>query len=75
MELDNNSNNPSTVSFGVGGVGVGLYPDFSMIETMNEIAETVHPNPQNQAIYEKIYPIFNKLYEVLEPVYEEMANV
>lgn len=57
----------------VGGVGVGLYPDFDMIETMNEIAETIQPDPQTSAVYEKLYPIFNQLYEALVPAYAEIA--
>ncbi|MBK9122109.1 MAG: xylulokinase [Chloroflexi bacterium] len=57
----------------VGGVGVGLYPGFEMIESMNQIASTVRPNPAAQATYERAYPIFNRLYEALEPIYDEIA--
>ena len=57
----------------VGGVGVGLYRDFSMIETMNDIAVTVMPDAKAQAVYEKMVPIFNKLYDALAPVYDEIA--
>jgi xylulokinase len=59
----------------VGGVGVGLYPDFSMIETMNEIAEVFTPNPKAQAVYEKTYPIFNATYDALVSVYDQIANL
>ena len=57
----------------VGGVGVGLYPDFSMIETMNDIAVTVLPDPNAQAVYDRMYPVFNKIYEALVPVYDDIA--
>lgn len=57
----------------VGGVGVGLYPGFETIETMNQIATTLTPNPAAQAIYERAYPIFNRLYEALVPIYDEIA--
>lgn len=57
-----------------GGVGVGLYPDFSMIETMNEVAEVIQPDPASQATYEKIYPIFNAAYDALLPVYDMIAE-
>lgn len=57
----------------VGGVGVGLYPDFSMIETMNDIAVTVLPDPNAQAVYNRMYPVFNKIYEALVPVYDDIA--
>jgi len=59
----------------VGGVGVGLYPDFSMIETMNHIAGTVLPDPKAQAIYDRMYPIFNKIYTALVPIYEDIADL
>ena len=59
----------------VGGVGVGLYPDFSMIETMNDVAATVLPNPGAQATYDQMLPIFNQLYAALAPVYARMATL
>jgi xylulokinase len=57
-----------------GGVGVGLYPDFSTIETMNRVAETMQPDPAVQAAYERIYPIFEACYQALLPVYNMMAE-
>ena len=59
----------------VGGVGVGLYPDFSMIETMNDIAVTVLPDPKRRAVYDRMQPIFNKLYEALAPIYDDIADL
>ncbi|MEO1663125.1 MAG: xylulokinase [Chloroflexota bacterium] len=59
----------------VGGVGVGLYPSFSMIDTMNEIASTVQPNPVTQATYEQMYPVFNRMYDALEPIYNDIAGM
>jgi xylulokinase len=59
----------------VGGVGVGLYPDFSMIETMNEVAGVIEPDSKSQSVYERIYPIFNAAYDALVPVYEQIARL
>jgi xylulokinase len=59
----------------VGGVGVGLYPDFSITEQMNQIAETLQPNPAARATYERIYPIFERCYQSLLPVYDMLAEV
>ena len=56
-----------------GGVGVGLYPDFSMIDTMNEIIETIQPDPATQRAYEQIYPVFEAAYHALTPIYDMMA--
>jgi xylulokinase len=57
-----------------GGVGVGLYSDFSMIETMNQVSETIEPVPDAQAAYEGIYPIFEAAYQALVPIYDMMAE-
>jgi xylulokinase len=57
-----------------GGVGVGLYQDFSMIETMNEVAEVVKPDPAAQAVYDEICPIFEAAYRGLVPVFDLLAG-
>jgi len=57
-----------------GGVGIGMYPDFSMSEQMNPIVETIEPEPAAQAIYEQIHPIFEACYQALKPVYELMSS-
>jgi xylulokinase len=58
-----------------GGVGVGLYPNFSMIETMNQVKEVIQPDPAAQAAYERVYPIFEAAYHALAPIYDMMAEV
>jgi xylulokinase len=57
-----------------GGVGVGLYPDFSMIETMNQVREIIEPDPAAQTAYEQVYPIFEAAYQALVPVYDMIAE-
>ena len=57
----------------VGGVGVGLYPDFDMIHQMNAVASTVSPDPATQAVYERMLPIFDQLYDALAPIYDDIA--
>ncbi|RPI95112.1 MAG: xylulokinase [Chloroflexi bacterium] len=58
-----------------GGIGVGLYHDFSMSETMNAIAETILPDAATQAVYNQTYPIFDAAYHALLPVYEMLAGL
>jgi xylulokinase len=58
-----------------GGVGVGLYPGFSMIEAMNEVVDVITPDSEAQAIYDRIYPVFGAAYEALVPVFDVMADV
>lgn len=57
----------------VGGVGVGLYPGFSMIGTMNDIAATVTPDKSAQTTYDNMLPVFNQLYDALTPAYDAIA--
>jgi xylulokinase len=57
-----------------GGIGVGLYRDFSMIETMNRTVEVLEPEPVAQAAYAKLYPIFEAAYHALLPIYDRLAE-
>ncbi|MCJ7737837.1 MAG: xylulokinase [Anaerolineae bacterium] len=57
-----------------GGVGVGLYSDFNVIEAMNPVSETIEPNPVSQRAYEDIYPIFDATYHALAPIYDMIAE-
>jgi xylulokinase len=41
-------------------VGTGLWPDFEMIDQVNEIESTVEPDCQANKAYEKIVPIYQK---------------
>ena len=58
-----------------GGVGVGLYRDFGIIEKYNAITETVMPNQQNADIYEKLYRIFDRGYQGLKETYQLLAKI
>jgi xylulokinase len=58
-----------------GGVGVGIYKDFSIIEQMNHIAETIQPDPAAQAQYDRVYPIFEATYTALLPIYDQIAEL
>jgi xylulokinase len=58
-----------------GGVGIGMYKDFSISEQMNQIAEVVQPDPAAQRAYQKIYPIFEACYHQLLPIYDMLAEV
>ena len=58
-----------------GGIGVGIYRDFSMSETMNAIAETIQPDATTQAAYNRLYPVFEAAYHALLPVYDMLAGL
>ncbi|MCA9836321.1 MAG: xylulokinase [Trueperaceae bacterium] len=57
-----------------GGVGVGLYQDFSIAETMNPVSSSAQVDPTAHKKYQELLPIFNKAYEALVPIYEDLAD-
>jgi xylulokinase len=54
-----------------GGIGVGLFPDFTVSQQMNPVAETFVPEPKARQIYEQVFPLFEACYQALAPVYEQ----
>ncbi len=58
-----------------GGVGIGLYKDWSIIEQMNAIAETITPRAEPMVAYAQLYPIFEAAYHALSPIYDMLAEV
>ena len=61
-------------SFGAalaGGIGVGIYKDWSLAESLTPIVDQLQPNPQLAGLYEKQYALFNRAYEAFVPLYKE----
>lgn len=57
----------------VGGVGVGVYTDFTMAAAMNPIAETIDPDPHGSGTIAELSVIFKETYRALIPVYDRLA--
>ncbi len=57
-----------------GGVGVGLYSGFGMIERMNPVADAFPPVPAHLPRYEQSYRDFEAAYEALVPVFDRLAR-
>jgi len=57
-----------------GGVGVGLFPDFSIAESLTPIVDTILPNPKVKPLYDRLYQVFNQCYEALVPLYDALAK-
>lgn len=51
-----------------GGVGVGLYPDFSVTSRFVQIHPAEQPDPDARAQYDQIIPLFQKAYRALETI-------
>jgi xylulokinase len=58
-----------------GGIGVGLYKDFSLAEQLTPIVDTILPNPAVKPLYDRLYSVFNQSYEAIAPLYEALAKV
>jgi xylulokinase len=56
-----------------GGVGVGIYPDYLVAQTLVPVAHVDHPTPDNQARYAALYALFQQSYTALEPIFEQLA--
>jgi xylulokinase len=58
-----------------GGVGVGLFPDFTIAEKLTPIASVFEVQPEEQEAYTKIFEIFEATYASLEPIYDQLAKI
>jgi len=59
----------------VGGVGVGLFPDFETIHRFIRIEETLEPNRENQTHYATMKPLFDKAYFALVDLFGDLAKI
>lgn len=58
-----------------GGVGVGLFADFSVVDKFVSIVRGVHPNPNNAAKYNALQDIFEDAYQSLVHLYEQLNTL
>ena len=55
-----------------GGVGVGLFDSFDVVDEFIEIVDRHEPNPATQEIYDRLFPVFQATYEALVPIYDQL---
>jgi sugar (pentulose or hexulose) kinase len=60
-----------------GAVGLGLHTSFdAAIAAMTRVAETVEPDRQRHALYDRLYRrVYRRMYERLKPLYEEIMEI
>ena len=58
-----------------GGVGIGLFPDFSIAERLTPIADRTQVEPHAKAHYDRLYNVFEAAYQALAPLYEQIAGL
>lgn len=56
-----------------GGIGVGLFPDFGVVERLIPIEPAEQPDPARSARYEKMYPLFQQTYAALKPIFDGLV--
>jgi xylulokinase len=56
------------------GVGVGLFPDFSVAERIAEVTARQEPRAEAREIYERLLPVFRGAYEGLVEVFEGLGS-
>ena len=59
----------------VAAVGAGLWPDFSRIDQIHQVEEIVRPIPENNAVYERLLPVFAKTTQHQSELGEMLAKL
>lgn len=59
----------------IGGVGVGIFKNFSVASKFITTDETIHPIPKNHRQYERIKKIFDNCYYALIPIYKQIKDL
>jgi xylulokinase len=58
-----------------GGVGIGLFSDFSVIDRFISIHEAEQPDPTRHQHYATLLDLFSQAYEALNPIFSELARL
>jgi xylulokinase len=58
-----------------GGVGVGIFADYTVARSLAPITSHQPPDPDLQACYQAIYPLFKETYLALEPIFDRLAEL
>jgi xylulokinase len=58
-----------------GGVGVGLFADFSVVDRLVSPHEAEHPAPARHQHYAALLDLFRQTYEALDPIFAKLAGL
>ncbi len=59
----------------IGGVGVGLWKDFSVVDDLTEVMYRTTPNPEASARYAQLKPIFKDAVAAISDLCTRLARV
>ena len=57
----------------LGGIGVGIFPDFEVIDRFIRINKIVQPIPENVAKYKAMRPLFDESYTALCGIFQSLS--
>ncbi len=55
-----------------GGIGIGAFSDFKIINKLNKVKNTILPRAEYSGIYSSLFEIFNETYVALEPIFAKL---
>jgi xylulokinase len=60
-----------------GGIGVGIWKDFSKVDEMVRVERDTRPDQQRHRFYTELYEIFNQIYAALDraSIFHKLAAV
>jgi xylulokinase len=60
-----------------GGIGVGIWRDFSQVDRMVGIAQESRPDDERRRRYDDLYDVFNESYAALEAgsIFHRLASL
>ncbi|MFW5981263.1 MAG: xylulokinase [bacterium] len=59
----------------IGGVGVGIFDDFSIAKKLNPVVDEVSPNQKNIRLYNDLLPVFKEAYHSLKSVNHKLSKL
>ncbi|WP_455381403.1 xylulokinase [Salinispira pacifica] len=58
----------------IGGVGVGIFPGFDVVDRFLHERSRVRPDTSNAPVYERAKAVFERCYGALEPLFPELGS-
>ncbi|MFW6410291.1 MAG: hypothetical protein ACOCZR_04540, partial [Halanaerobiales bacterium] len=66
---------PSLGAAIIGGVGVNIFSDFSVVDDLNPVDDITDFSDQIAETYDSLYPVFKKSYKALLDIYDELDQL
>lgn len=57
-----------------GGIGVGLFAGYEVVEQLIPAQPAEQPDPARAALYESLYPLYQRTYAALKPIYDDLPQ-